>query len=80
MRWLTVEHLGHQIVDDMTVIACERPDERGGITTPGKREGGKVEACSPPFGASVQKLNICVSQVQPEHIVQQLARLNSPET
>jgi hypothetical protein len=64
----------------MTVIACERSDVRGGIRTPGKREGGKVEACHPPFGASVQKLNICVSQVQPQHIVQQMVRLNSPET
>ena len=80
MRWLTVEHLAHQVVDDMTVIACERPDERGGIRTPGKREGGKVKAGSPPFGASVQQLNICVGQVQPEHIVKQLVRLNSPET
>ena len=70
LRRLPVEDLGHQIVDDMAVIARERPDERGGITTIGKREGGKVEACSPPFGASVQKLNVSVSQVQSEHIVQ----------
>ena len=80
MHRLAVEDLGHQIVDDMTVIACERPDERGGITTIGKREGGKVKACSPPLGASVQELNISVSQVQSEHIVQQMLDLNSPET
>ena len=54
LGWLTVEHLAHQEVGDMTVVAGERLDERGGISTPGKREGGKVEAGSPPFGASVQ--------------------------
>ena len=64
----------------MTVVAGERPDERGGITTPGKREGGKVEAGSPPFGASVQQVNICLSQAQPEHIVEQMVGLDNPET
>ena len=64
----------------MTVIAGERPDERGGIRTPGKREGGKVETGSPPLGASVQQVNIWLSQAQPEHIVEQMARLDNPET
>ena len=64
----------------MTVIAGERLDERGAISTPGKREGGKIQAGSPPFGASVQQLNICLSQLQPEHIVEQMGRLNNPET
>ena len=64
----------------MTVIAGERPDERGGIRTPGQREGGKVETGSPPFGASVQQLNICLRQVQPEHIVEQMVGLDNPET
>ncbi len=64
----------------MTVIARERPDERGGISAPGERQGGKVEAGSPPFGAPVQKLNICRGQAQPEDIVQQMVRLNRPET
>ena len=36
VRRLTVEHLGHQVVDDMTVVACERPDKRRGIGTPGQ--------------------------------------------
>ena len=80
MHWLTVEDLGHQVVDDMTVVACERLDERRCITTPGKRYGGKVEARGPAFGASVQQLDIVVSQIQPEYVVKQMVCLNGVET
>ena len=65
MRWLTLEHLTHQVVGDMAVIPGERPDERGRIGTPDQREGGKIQAGSPSFGASVQQVNICLGQVQP---------------
>lgn len=64
----------------MTVVACERLDERCGVSTPGKREGGKIEAGSPSFGAAVQQLNIRGRQAQPEDIVQQVVRLGRPET
>ncbi len=80
VRWLTLEHLGHQIVDDMTVIAGERADEPRGIRAPGKRESGKVQTGNPPLGASMQQLNIVLGQVQPEHLVEQMVRLNNPET
>ncbi len=49
----------------MAVVPGERLDERGGISTPGKRQGGKVEAGGPALGASVQQSNIRVGQVQP---------------
>src|ERR1700743_1697857 len=42
LGWLTIEHFGHQVVDDVTVVAGERPDQWGGIARPGKRERGGV--------------------------------------
>ena len=60
----------------MTVVARESLDERGGISTPRKREGGQIQSGSPPLGALAQAVRLRVGQVQPEDIVEQTIRLH----
>jgi hypothetical protein len=72
VRWLTVEHLGHQVVDDMTVIAGEGLDKCCRIGATGQRQPGEMQSRGPPLRAATQQLDLPVGQLQTEHAAKQV--------
>jgi hypothetical protein len=67
---LPTQHLFHQIVREMPLLAGERGDEFGSVVARTEREPGQVQARDPTLGAFEQQLELAVLEGKPEPLVE----------
>jgi hypothetical protein len=75
LRWLTLQHLLGEVVQDVPVAAGERRHEPGRIGAATQRQRGQLQPGDPPFGASRQRRQAGRRQLQPGGLPQQGGRL-----
>ena len=64
LLWLTIEHLGHQVVGDMAVVAVERGDERVRVLPVANRQAGQDQPGRPALGPFHEALHVAGGKPQ----------------
>src|SRR5438445_8706529 len=80
LRGLTLKDLLRQVVDDVTVIAREGPDEASNVVPALHRERRQLESSNPSFGAGFQGGDVFWRNVQTHDPVEERGRLVASKT
>jgi hypothetical protein len=68
---LALEHLRHEVVDDVAVVAGERLDERMRVSPAAERERGQVKAGSPPLRTLVEQADVVGLEAEAQDSVEE---------
>jgi hypothetical protein len=70
-RFLALEHLRAEVVDDLAVVARECLDERMAVAAAPQRQRREIETGGPPFGPLLQAGDVASFELEAEGVVQE---------